>query len=142
MLADTTFAGQSGLTPPRLIEVFTSTKYPIVETDAKRSSSNLRGTEITVYEIDCIQFVERELSLNLPVELQQSKQVALQRIQALDNQARAGMKRSAIGLAMAMQYGINRIPAIAFDGQAVVYGVTDLEAAFAHYQTWRSGVKR
>jgi integrating conjugative element protein (TIGR03757 family) len=51
------------------------------------------------------------------------------------------MQRSSIGLAKAMQYGINRYPAIVFDGQAVVYGVTDLNAARAHYQTWRTAVK-
>ena len=38
-----------------------------------------------------------------------------------------------------MQYGIDRIPAIVFDSQAVVYGVTDLSAALAHYQAWQSG---
>ena len=137
LLADTTFAGQSGLTPPRVIEVFTSAKLPIV----KPAGSNLQGSEITVYEIDGIQSVEHNLSLNLPVEPQQSKAIALQRIQVLDNQARAHMQRSAIGLARAMQYGLDRYPAIVFDGQAVVYGVTDLKAALAQYQVWRTGEK-
>ena len=137
-LADTTFAGQSGLTPPCVIEVFTSAKLPIV----KPAGSNLQGSEITVYEIDGIQSVERDLSLNLPVEPQQSKQISSQRIQNLDEQTRSRMQASATALTRAMQYGVNRYPAIVFDGQAVVYGVTDLEAAFAHYQMWRSGVKR
>ena len=137
LFAHTTFAGPSGLTPPRLIEVFTSAKYPI----AKPAGSNLQGSEITVYEIDGIQSVEHNLSLNLPVEPQQSKQIALQRIQALDDQARARMQHSAIGLAKAMQYGVDRYPAVVFDGQAVVYGTTDLQAARVHYQAWRTEVK-
>jgi integrating conjugative element protein (TIGR03757 family) len=137
LFADTTCAGQSGLTPPRVTEVFTSAKCPI----AKPAGSNLQGSEITVYEIDGIQSVEHDLSLNLPVEPQQSKHIALQRIQAMDDQTRARMQRSSIGLAKAMQYGINRYPAIVFDGQAVVYGMTDLNAARAHYQTWRTAVK-
>ena len=141
LFADTTLANQHGPYSPHIIEVFTSARYPIVESDAKRAGSNLPGSEITVYEIDGIQSVERDLSLNLPVELQQSKHIALQRIQAMDDQTRARMQRSSIGLAKAMQYGINRYPAIVFDGQAVVYGVTDLNAARAHYQTWRTAVK-
>jgi len=32
---------------------------------------------------------------------------------------------------------VDRYPAIVFDGQAVVYGVTDVETALAHYQKWR-----
>jgi len=141
LFAGTTFADPRGLNLPHVIEVFTSTKYPIVEIDSKRAGSNLQESEITIYEIDGIQSVERDLSLNLPVEPQQSKQIALQRIQALDDQAQARMQRSAIGLAKAMQYGINRYPAIVFNGQAVVYGVTDLKVAIAHYQVWRTGLK-
>jgi integrating conjugative element protein (TIGR03757 family) len=42
------------------------------------------------------------------------------------------------GLVKAQQYRLDRLPAIVFDnGQAVVYGVTDLEAALSHYRQWR-----
>ena len=141
LFAGATFAGQRGLNPPRVIEVFTSAKYPLVETDAKGSGSDLHGPEITVYEIDGIQSVERDLSLDLPVEPQQSKQIALQRIQNLDAQTRSRMQLAAQGLAKAMQYGVDRYPAVVFDGEAVVYGVTDLTAALAQYQVWQTGRK-
>ena len=126
---------------PTRIEVFISAKHSIVEINTKGAGSSLQGSEITVYEIDGIQSVEREISLNLPADPQQSKQFALQRIQNMDDQARAHMKRSAIGLAKAMQYGIDRYPAIIFDGQVVIYGVTDLQTALAHYQAWRTEIK-
>ena len=141
LFVDTTIANQRGPNPPHIIEVFTSTKYPIVETDAKRAGSSVRGTEIIVYEIDGIQSVERALSLNLSVEPQQSKQIALQRIHNLDEQTRSRMQATATALARAMQYGIDRYPAIVFNGQAVVYGITDLQSAIAHYQAWRTGEK-
>jgi integrating conjugative element protein (TIGR03757 family) len=137
LFTDTTLAYQRGPNSPHSIEVFTSAKYPI----ANLAGSNVQGSEITVYEIDGIQSVERDLSLNLPADPQQSKQFSLQRIQDMDNQARVRMQRSAIGLAKAMQYGISRYPAIVFDGQAVVYGVTDLLAALAYYQVWQTGDK-
>ena len=139
LFSGTTFANQRELNPPHLIEVFTSAKYPIVEPDAKRAGSHLRRLEITVYEIDGIQSVERDLSLNLPVEPQQSKQVALQRIQNLDEQTRSRMHASATALAKAMQYGVDRYPAVVFDGEAVVYGVTDLTLAFEQYRAWQAG---
>jgi integrating conjugative element protein (TIGR03757 family) len=36
-----------------------------------------------------------------------------------------------------MQYGIDRYPAIVFDGHAVVYGVTDVQAATRIYEQWQ-----
>jgi integrating conjugative element protein (TIGR03757 family) len=49
------------------------------------------------------------------------------------------MQRAAMGLAKAVQYGVDRYPAIVFDGQVVVYGITDLEAALQHYRAWLTG---
>ena len=139
LFADTTFADLRGLNPPRVIEVFTSAEYPVIETNATGSGSHLQGPVITLYEIDGIQSVERDLSLNLPVDPQQSKQVALQRIQNLDEQTRSKIHDSAIALAKAMQYGVDRYPAVVFDGEAVVYGVTDLTVALEQYRAWQAG---
>jgi integrating conjugative element protein (TIGR03757 family) len=139
LFAEATFADQRELNPPHVIEVFTSAQYPVIETNATGSGSHLQGPVITLYEIDGIQSVERDLSLNLPVEPQQSKQVALQRIQNLDEQTRSRMHASATALAKAMQYGVDRYPAVVFDGEAVVYGVTDLTLAIEQYRAWRTG---
>ena len=139
LFADTTLANQRGPNSPHIIEVFTSARYPIVEPDGKRAGSNLQGSEIIVYEIDGIQFVERDLSLNLPAEPQQAKQIALHRIQSLDEHARSRMHSAATALAKAMQYGVNRYPAVVFDGEAVVYGVTELTVALERYRAWKTG---
>ena len=139
LFADTTFANQRGLNPPHVIEVFTSANRPIVGSDAKHAGSDLQGPEVTVYEIDGIQFAERDLSLNLPAEPQQSKPIALHRIQNLDEQTRSRMQSAATALAKAMQYGIDRYPAVVFDGKAVVYGVTDLTVSLEQYRAWQAG---
>ena len=141
MFADTTFAGPRGLNPSPVIEMFISAQYPLVENDAKRAGSHLQVPEVTVYEIDGIQSAERDLSLNLSAEPQQAKQIALQRIQSLDEKTRLKMQLAAQGLAKAMQYGVDRYPAVVFDGEAVVYGVTDLTVALAQYQVWKTGRK-
>lgn len=139
LLADITFADQPGPNPPQIIEVFTSAKHPIVDTDTNGSGSDWRGLDITVYEIDGIESIERELSFNLPAESQQSKSVALLRLQRLDESTRSRLHSAATGLAKALQYGVEHYPAIVFDGEAVVYGITDLNVALEQYRTWQRG---
>jgi len=124
---------------PHLVEIFTTTDSPIAgEVGINRQA--LRGeTESHVYELDSIRRTEAKLSEGLSADPEQSKRVVLQRFQQLSEADRTRMQRDAMGLAKAMQYGLDRYPAIVFDSQAVVYGVTDVQAALAHYQTWRSG---
>ena len=141
LFADITFAGQAGSDRPLVVEVFISDKHVIIGADAAALDSNSRQPAIVVYKIDAIQSIERDLSANLPVEPLQSKQIVLHRIQSLGEQTRSRMQAAAMGLAKAMQYGIDRYPAIVFDNQAVVYGVTDLKAALGFHQAWRAGVK-
>ena len=49
----------------------------------------------------------------------------------------APAKNAAFGLAKAVQYGVDRYPAIVFEGRAVVYGVTDLVEALNRYEAWQ-----
>lgn len=98
----------------------------------------MHGVDVRIYELNEILRVEVELTSDLPADPEKSKRMTLQRIQRLDEQIRSRMQSAAHGMAKAMQYGIDRIPAIVFDGQSVVYGVTDLQAAIAYYQTWQT----
>ena len=116
------------------IEVFTTTDLPFVEHAEEEGQD--RSINLQVYHLDGIQLVEVELSTNLTADPARSKQILLQRIQDMDEKTNARMQRSANGIAKAMQYGINRYPAIVFDSQSVIYGVTDLETAFEQYQSW------
>ena len=139
LFADAVFADPQGPNPLPVIEVFTSEKYPVIDTDANGARDTLGGLKIKVHKIDGIQSVEHALSLNLPVEPQAAKQIALHRIQRLDEQTRSSMRGAATALAKAMQYGLDRYPAVVFDGEAVVYGVTDLTVALEQYRAWQSG---
>ncbi len=141
LFAVTTFAVQAGSHLPLVVEVFVSDKHAIIGVDTAALDSNSRQPAIVVYKIDDIQSIEHDLSANLPIEPQQSKQVVLHRIQSLGEKTRSRMQSAAMGLAKAMQYGIDRYPAIVFDSQAVVYGVTDLKAAVAYHKAWRAGAK-
>ena len=135
-------AGQLEEVHPHLVEVFTTTDAHIAG-EAGINSLSLRGEkEFHVYELDGIRRTEEKLSEGLPADPEQSKRVVLQRFQQLREEDRVQMQRAALGLAKAMQYAVDRYPAIVFDGQAVVYGVTDVQSALAHYRAWRREGKR
>jgi len=131
-------AAQLAAATPRLIEAFTSSDLFITGKAAVNPNPGRSKTKIEIYELDGIQRIEAKLSEGLTADPEQSKHIVLQRIQQLDTGTRAQMQRAAIGLAKAVQYGVDRYPAIVFDGQAVVYGLTDLEAALRHYWMWQT----
>ena len=124
-----------------LVEVFTTTDRGVQWEPLVGTKEDRQNIDLHIFELDGIQQSEARLSSNLPADPNQSKQIALQRIQQLDEQESAAIQNAAVGLAKAMQYGIDRYPAIVFDAELVVYGLTDLSAAFDHYQTWREGAR-
>jgi len=97
---------------------------------------------ITVYYIDRIDRLQQELSKDLPADPETAKQTALHRFQHMDNKLSHELENAANGLAEAMQYGIDRYPAIVFDGKAVVYGITDIRTATQRYRQWQDGEAR
>jgi len=127
--------------PPTRIEVFTTTDQEVVGASAIGPKQQYSDIELQIHRLDGIQQVESGLSGNLPSDLELAKRVALQRIQQLDEQESAAIQNAAVGLAKAMQYGIDRYPAIVFNSQIVVYGVTDLKVALDHYRTWQVGAR-
>ena len=110
------------------IEVFIDSSLQIVSGNGHK----------TVYLIDRIYKLQEELSIDLPADPESAKSLALQRFQRMDTQLSGELENAAKGLVQAMQYGIDRYPAIVFDGQAVVYGLTDIPAATQLYQRWQA----
>ena len=138
---DKVSASQSVDGNPGKIEVFSTTDIQLDGTPSFFNSKNLSEIELQIYQLDGIQRFEAKLSSNLPTDPNRSKQIAVQRIQQLDEQTMAAVQNAAVGIAKAMQYGVDRYPAIVFDGEAVVYGLTDLRIALNHYQVWWAGAR-
>ncbi|PCJ36264.1 MAG: TIGR03757 family integrating conjugative element protein [Cellvibrionales bacterium] len=124
-----------------LIEVFTSSESPIKNSNIQRSSMGA-GMEFTRYEIDRISRFQGELSEGLPKDAAQAKQLVLARFQLMDAAVSQQLENSGKGLAKALHYGVDRYPAIVFDGRAVVYGLTDVEEAIKRYTQWRESSPR
>ena len=124
---------------PQVIEIFTATDSSVAGEAAISQQPDYMESELHVYELDGIQRIEAKLSKDLTADPEQAKRVVLQRFQQLHEEDRARMQRAAMGLAKAMQYGIDRYPAIVFDGEVAIYGVTDISEARHRYQRWREG---
>tara|TARA_R110002111_G_scaffold51311_3_gene89894 strand:- start:897 stop:1334 length:438 start_codon:yes stop_codon:yes gene_type:complete len=115
--------------PLTTIEVFTDALNPV---------AGSAGT-ITVYHIDRIARLQQTLAKDLPSDPEAAKQTVLQRFQRMDRQLSIELANAANGLLKAAQYSIDRYPAIVFDGRAVLYGITDIQAATQRYRQWQAG---
>lgn len=113
------------------VEVFTDSQSPVVNAEST----------LTVYVVDGIARLQQDLSRDLPSDPAQAKAVVLTRLQQ-QNTPNHELGNAAQGLLRAQQYGLERYPAIVFDGRAVVYGVTDLHTAQQHYEQWRERAQR
>ena len=111
------------------VEVFTTSELPIF-TDIKADRDEL-------YEIDAIKRFEAQLSRGLPSDADAARRQAIERVAQVDEGRMQRVQRAAVGLSKAVQYGIDRYPAVVFDGEAVVYGVTDLAEALHRYRQWQ-----
>jgi len=116
---------------PHLIEVFTSSAYLVTGRQGQQTGT---GVAFHYYAIDGIHQIESNLSQDLPADPEVAKSLALKRIEHLSEDAMGHLQQSATGLAKALQYYIDRYPAIVFDGAAVVYGVADIHTAVRYYQ--------
>jgi integrating conjugative element protein (TIGR03757 family) len=119
-----------------IIEVFTSAHFPIRGSETSGVRENALGT-VTHYDLDGIDQLQQTLSQALPNDPGQAKQLVLQRLQSMDAALNHRLENAGSGLVQAMHYGIDRTPAIVFDRQAVIYGVTELDDAIEQYAQWR-----
>ena len=122
---------------PTSIEIFTSIDQPMSAIDtfvAKHPEIDVR-----IHKLDAIKQLESKLSQRLSADPDKAKRLVLDRLQQLNKGTRSQLEHSATALAKAVQYGVEKYPAMVFDGELVVYGLTDLSVALMHYGLWRAG---
>lgn len=133
------FVARAGEAQRPRIEAFTSSDHPFTGIPAVTSSPGSGAPAVEVYLLDGIQHIEAVLSAGLSANPQRSADRVLGQVKRLGGADRERIERAALGLVRASHYGLTRYPAVVFDARAVVYGLTDLEAAWRHYRTWRAG---
>lgn len=108
------------------VEVFTDHGHPVAHTEA--------FADVTVYQLDGLALAQEQLSEDLPSDPEEASRIAAQRLDAqpmLNEQ----MMRAGQGLTLAhLQYRLDRYPAIVFDDETVIFGVTDLAIAHRLYE--------
>ena len=122
---------------PTSIDIFTTSDQAISAVNA--IAEQLPGIELRIHRLDGIKQLEAYLSDGLPADADKARQLALERLQQLSKATRSQLEHSATALAQALQYGLEQYPAMVFDGELVVYGVTDLSVALKHYRHWQHG---
>lgn len=137
-LGDAASAAPAEREPVR-VEVFTARDQAIQPLEPGDLSAS---TTIEVYEVDGTERFESILSEQLPPDPEAAKRLAQERLGQLDGSQIEDARRAALGLVKAAEHGIERYPAIVFDGQAVVYGVTDIGEALRLYRERRGRVHR
>jgi len=97
------------------------------------------GATLTVYVVDQLKSFTDRISEGLPNTPQAAQRVAQARLQALTDQDKLWIRNAATAKVRAAQYQLTKTPAIVINGQAVIYGVSDIAQACAIYQRWRGG---
>lgn len=112
-------------------EVFTTSRHRII-------AANRAGVEM--YHFDAPAALEAELSACLPPDRNRASRFVRAQIQDAWRETAEVLTRAYQGLLKARQYGLPKVPAVVFDGRAVVYAITDREQALADYRRWRAGL--
>ncbi len=122
---------------PTSIEIFTTIDQPISAIDTFVTKHP--EIEVRIHKLDAIKQLEGKLSHGLSADPDKAKRLVLRKLQQLGKATRSQLEHSARSLAKAVQYGVEKYPAIVFDGELVVYGLSDLSAALTHYRLWQAG---
>jgi len=95
--------------------------------------TNIRDAR--VYVLDAMEVLDSELSAGLPGNELEAQSILRQRLHALGAAALARRTKSAAeGIVQAARYGVDRIPAVVINGEAVIYGETDIDLARSIFQ--------
>lgn len=109
------------------IDVFTTEDRPV--RGANEFLKHHPGATLHVHRVDRIERLEVELSFDLSADRDKARRQALERLQDLPKDRQDELQQTAKGLALALQLGIERVPAIVIDQARVIYGLTDLTVA-------------
>lgn len=97
------------------------------------------GLIIAIHTLDGIARFNAELSVGLDRDPTIAKQQVLRRFKTVNKKQREALQQSAEAVALALQLGLQRYPAIVFDSHWVVYGVLNVQAAIDMYWARRQG---
>lgn len=107
-------------------------QYPIKNAEMAREY----GFLLSQHNLDALNNLEAEITKGLPLDnLAEAQRIANERFNQLSEEQGVELLR---GPARLVQWDIKKLPAFVFgDGQYVIYGVTDTDAALRRYRNSR-----
>ncbi|MGH1486958.1 MAG: TIGR03757 family integrating conjugative element protein [Cellvibrionaceae bacterium] len=125
---------------PESIIVITSDKKPVQNSQHIRQRLQQTNGTLAIHNLDAVASLEKSFSKNLPtIESEAQAQVHQRMNEYGEQQFETDIIQAYQGLLTALLYDIDRYPVIIFDQAYAIYGMTDLKAALAKYQTARAG---
>ena len=126
----TGLAGAGELTPER-IDLF-------VLEGAQLSAEHADQLPVAIHEVDAAMRWEHQVSARLPHDENQARKAADHLYRNLHQSDRDRLVQGWQALLLAHRTGIDRVPAVVFDGEAVVYGTTNLKQATTLWRSWKA----
>jgi integrating conjugative element protein (TIGR03757 family) len=119
------------VTPAASLAGFVPAKVEVFATNSMFVSNAPPGA--LIYRVDDRQKLEADLTGNgLPADRTAAQRIVMQRVQQMGKQAFDARIRNAMAaVQQSVQLGIDRVPAVVFDGRYAVFGVTDVAHALA-----------
>ena len=116
------------------VEVFTdSVRFPVM---AGNISTANTGVKVEIHDLSARQRLLDEISQGLPSDPALARELAMARLDAGGFRQRLAAAEE--DAALAIRYGISKLPAIVFDrGSAVAYGLADVGQAVELYRRWQ-----
>ena len=110
--------------PIRSIEVFSNSSMLITP----------KGADAKIYWLDGIASMGDEISKGLPKTQKEAEAYLLTKRPAIEQRYRPQIANAGQGITLGLKYGIEKIPAIVINQESIIYGLTDVNEALAHYQ--------
>lgn len=114
------------------VDVFTTAAFPIEPEEIGETSADVHQ-----YDLDGVAKFERRLAIGLPADPEGAREVVLERIGTLTAVDSSELKSAADGIALAALLGVERVPAMVFNREAVIYGDRRIGDALSRYRNWR-----
>ncbi len=110
--------------------------------DHIRSVTQLRqqGITVTIHDLTAAERMEQQLAQGLTGTSEQARVQLNRRFETMGRKTvEAQLKQAFQAVIQAVQYQVDRHPAIIINqGEAVIYGITDLGDALRRYRQWRT----
>ena len=116
------------------VEVITGNGFPVIKAEVLAA----QGITVEIYDLDAPARLEAELSAGLSADPKQAEIDARAYLALLGEAGlRERVERAYRVQLRARELGLDRYPAVIFDGNVIIYGLTDLLDAMNRYRRWR-----